>query len=127
MDMLLCTATSNCNPVFQVRYKSDCDEDLSANNIDGSFPYGLPPNLTNLNLAENKLGHSITYSFEKMKHLQSISHNFLTGPLDDVLHGLENLKLMDLSFNSFTGEIMTSFGSLTNLTGFCRIISLLDQ
>ncbi|KAL6556998.1 hypothetical protein OROHE_006874 [Orobanche hederae] len=69
--------------------------DLSANNIEGSFPYSLPPNLTNLNLG----------------------HNFLTGPLDDVLNGLENLKLMDLSFNSFTGELPTSFGSLTNLTG----------
>ncbi|KAL6558236.1 hypothetical protein OROMI_018586 [Orobanche minor] len=68
--------------------------DLSANNIEGSFPYSLPPNLTNLNLG----------------------HNFLTGPLDDVLNGLENLKLMDLSFNSFTGELPTSFGSLTNLT-----------
>ncbi|KAL6520739.1 hypothetical protein OROHE_016920 [Orobanche hederae] len=83
MDMALSQAQSNC------------DEDLSANNIEGSFPYGLPPNLTNLNLG----------------------HNFLTGPLDDVLHGLENLKLMDLSFNSFTGELPTSFGSLTNLTG----------
>ncbi|KAL6571851.1 hypothetical protein OROHE_002720 [Orobanche hederae] len=81
--------------------------DLSANNIEGSFPYGLPPNLTNL----------ITYSFEKMKHLRNLGHNFLTGPLDDVLHGLENLKLMDLPFNSFTGELPTSFGSLTNLTG----------
>ncbi|KAL6528088.1 hypothetical protein OROHE_015038 [Orobanche hederae] len=93
--------------------------DLSANNIEGSFPYSLPPNLTNLNLAENKLGQSITYSFKKMKHLRhlNLGHNFLTGPLDDVLNGLENLKLMDLSFNSFTGELPTSFGSLTNLTG----------
>ncbi|KAL6520750.1 hypothetical protein OROHE_016931 [Orobanche hederae] len=52
-----------------------------------------------------------------MKHLRNLGHNFLTGPLDDVLHGLKNLKLMDLSFNSFTGELPTSFGSLTNLTG----------
>ncbi|KAL6554738.1 hypothetical protein OROHE_007477 [Orobanche hederae] len=96
--------------------------DLSANNIEGSFPYSLPSNLTNLNLAENKLGQSITYSFEKMKHLRhlNLSHNFLTGPLDDVINGLENLKIMDLSFNSFTGELSTSFGSLTNLTGLCR-------
>ncbi|KAL6551260.1 hypothetical protein OROMI_021748 [Orobanche minor] len=90
-------------------------------------PYSLPPNLTNLNLAENKLGQSMTYSFERMKHLRhlNLSHNFLTGPLDDVLNGLENLKLMDLSFNSFTGEFPTSFEYLTNLTGL--IISLLDQ
>ncbi|KAL6528980.1 hypothetical protein OROMI_028866 [Orobanche minor] len=75
--------------------------------------------LKHLNLAENKLGQSITYSFERMQHLRhlNLSHNFLTGPLDDVLNGLRNLKLMDLSFNSFTGELPTSFGSLTNLTG----------
>ncbi|KAL6580837.1 hypothetical protein OROMI_006760 [Orobanche minor] len=84
-----------------VRYKSDYDEFygkiLDNQNVvsSGSFPYGLPPNLTNLNLG----------------------HNFLTGTLNDVLHGLENLKLMDLSFNSFIGELPTSFGSLTNLTG----------
>ncbi|KAL6523225.1 hypothetical protein OROGR_016828 [Orobanche gracilis] len=93
--------------------------DLSANNIEGSIPYNLPPNLTNLNLAENKLSQSITYPFEKMKHLWNLnlSHNFLTGPLGDVFNGLQNLKLMDLSFNSFTGDLPTSFGSLTNLTG----------
>ncbi|KAL6536785.1 hypothetical protein OROMI_026366 [Orobanche minor] len=98
--------------------------DLSANNIEGSFPYILPPNLTNLNLAANKLSQSITYSFEKMKHLWhlNLGHNFLTGPLDDVLNGLENLKLIDLSFNSFTGELPTSFGSLINLTGLFNYI-----
>ncbi|KAL6537633.1 hypothetical protein OROMI_026167 [Orobanche minor] len=52
--------------------KSLKNMDLSANNIEGSFPYSLPPILTNLNLG----------------------HNFLTGLLDDVLNGLENLKLI---------------------------------
>ncbi|KAL6532630.1 hypothetical protein OROHE_014052 [Orobanche hederae] len=78
--------------------KSLKDMDLSTNNIEGSFPYSLPPNLTNLNLAKNRLSPSVTYSFEKMKHLRHLlGHNFLTGPLDDVLNGLENLKLMRAS------------------------------
>ncbi|KAL6581987.1 hypothetical protein OROMI_006001 [Orobanche minor] len=61
--------------------------------------------------------HSPTVYLLISQTLMNLGHNFLTGPLDDVLHGLENLKLMDLSFNSFTGELPTSFGSLTNLTG----------
>ncbi|KAL6558690.1 hypothetical protein OROMI_019040 [Orobanche minor] len=65
--------------------------DLSANNIEGSFPLQ--------NLADNKLGQSITYSFERMQHLRhlNLGHNSLTGPLDDVLNGLQNLKLMGAS------------------------------
>ncbi|KAL6545084.1 hypothetical protein OROHE_009991 [Orobanche hederae] len=62
--------------------------------------------------------HSPTVYLLISQTYRNLGHNFLTGPLDDVLHGLENLKLMDLSSNSFTGELPTSFGSLTNLTGF---------
>ncbi|KAL3632430.1 hypothetical protein CASFOL_025414 [Castilleja foliolosa] len=93
--------------------------DLSSNNIGGSIPYGLPPNLTNLNIAENRFTQSLSFSFENLKHLRhlNLSHNILTGPLGDVFNGLENLKLLDLSFNNFTGDLPTSFESLTNLTG----------
>ncbi|KAL6575866.1 hypothetical protein OROHE_000337 [Orobanche hederae] len=115
----------HCHRLNPVRYKSDCDEFygkiLDNQNVVSSysFPYDLPPNLTNLNLAENKLGPSITYSFEKMKHLRNLGHNFLTGPLDDVLHGLENLKLIASNLirifdkphrffqnNQFTGSVI---------------------
>ncbi|XP_057785405.1 protein STRUBBELIG-RECEPTOR FAMILY 5-like [Salvia miltiorrhiza] len=46
--------------------------DLSSNDIEGSIPYSLPPNLTHLNFAENKFSQSFPYSIEKMKHLQHL-------------------------------------------------------
>ncbi|KAH6812487.1 hypothetical protein C2S51_026249 [Perilla frutescens var. frutescens] len=93
--------------------------DLSSNGIEGSIPYSLPPNVTTLNLADNKFSQSIPYSIEKMKYLRhlNLSHNSLSGALGNLFDGLENLKTMDLSSNSFTGDLPTSFRSLKNLTG----------
>ncbi|KAK6232275.1 hypothetical protein SCA6_002348 [Theobroma cacao] len=68
--------------------------DLSSNNIQGEIPYGLPLNVTHMNL----------------------SHNLLSGPIGDVFTSLQSLKTMDLSDNNFTGDLPKSFGSLTNLT-----------
>ncbi|OMO55196.1 hypothetical protein COLO4_36137 [Corchorus olitorius] len=68
--------------------------DLSSNNIQGEIPYGLPPNVTHMNL----------------------SHNELSGPIGDVFTSLQSLRTMDLSNNDFTGDLPKSFGSLTNLT-----------
>ncbi|KAL6565525.1 hypothetical protein OROHE_004580 [Orobanche hederae] len=94
--------------------------DLSSNNIEGSIPR-LPPSLTYLSFAENKFNQSFTHSIEKMKHLLylNLSQNSLSGSLQNVFDGLEELeKCMDMSFNSFTGDLPISFRSLTNLTGF---------
>ncbi|XP_057783194.1 protein STRUBBELIG-RECEPTOR FAMILY 2 isoform X2 [Salvia miltiorrhiza] len=91
--------------------------DLSSNDIEGSIPYSLPPNLTHLNFAENKFSQSFPYSIEKMKHLQhlNLSHNSLSGSLGNVFAGLESLEQMDLSFNSFTGDLPISVKSMSNL------------
>ncbi|XP_045795282.1 protein STRUBBELIG-RECEPTOR FAMILY 2-like [Trifolium pratense] len=67
--------------------------DVSSNNIVGELPFGLPPNVTHMNL----------------------SHNFLIGPIGDIFTGLDNLKEMDLSYNNLSGDLPRSFGSLTNL------------
>ncbi|CAL5193527.1 unnamed protein product [Lathyrus oleraceus] len=67
--------------------------DISSNNIVGEMPFGLPPNVTHMNL----------------------SHNFLIGPIGDVFTALDNLKEMDLSYNNFSGDLPSSFGSLANL------------
>ncbi|KAK6149203.1 hypothetical protein DH2020_016728 [Rehmannia glutinosa] len=67
--------------------------DLSSNNIEGSIPYNLPPNVTILNL----------------------SHNFLSGPLGDVFNGLENLKEMNIEDNHFSGVIPEKFQTIPNL------------
>ncbi|EPS64024.1 hypothetical protein M569_10757, partial [Genlisea aurea] len=92
--------------------------DLSLNNIQGPIPESLPPNVTHLNLAGNRLNQSIPYSLENLKHLHhlNLSHNCLCGSLGDVFKGLVNLKQMDLSFNNFTGDLPLSFTYLTNVT-----------
>ncbi|XP_048142067.1 protein STRUBBELIG-RECEPTOR FAMILY 2 isoform X2 [Rhodamnia argentea] len=93
--------------------------DMSSNNIQGDIPYGLPPNVTHLNLACNKLIQSIPHSLPSLKSLRhlNLSHNLLSGPIGNVFVGLLNLKEMDLSNNNFTGDLPSSFQSLTNLTG----------
>ncbi|CAB4286832.1 unnamed protein product [Prunus armeniaca] len=76
--------------------------DVSSNNIVGEIPYVLPPNATQMNL----------------------SHNLLSGPIGNVFTGLQNLRELDLSYNNFTGDLPSSFGSLTNLTGFAFMLGI---
>ncbi|TKY62553.1 STRUBBELIG-RECEPTOR FAMILY 2 [Spatholobus suberectus] len=78
--------------VYLLPYTGFCS-DVSSNNIVGEIPFGLPPNVTHMNL----------------------SHNLLHGPVGDVFTGLDNLKEMDLSYNNFSGDLPCSFGSLRNL------------
>ncbi|XP_021724007.1 protein STRUBBELIG-RECEPTOR FAMILY 2-like [Chenopodium quinoa] len=92
--------------------------DISSNRVGGMIPDGLPPNVTYLNLSENKFLLSIpqTLSFlRNLRHL-NLSHNILSGPIGSVFKGLDNLKEMDLSYNKFSGDLPSSFASLTNLT-----------
>ncbi|XWS56205.1 hypothetical protein CRYUN_Cryun09bG0066200 [Craigia yunnanensis] len=93
--------------------------DVSSNNIQGELPYGLPPNVTHVNMACNSLSKNIPQSLSLLTNLRhlNLSHNFLSGPIGDVFNSLQSLKTMDLSTNKFTGDLPKSFGSLTNLTG----------
>ncbi|WRX24608.1 Protein kinase domain - like 10 [Theobroma cacao] len=92
--------------------------DLSSNNIQGEIPYGLPLNVTHINMACNSLSKKIPHSLSFLKNLRhlNLSHNLLSGPIGDVFTSLQSLKTMDLSDNNFTGDLPKSFGSLTNLT-----------
>ncbi|CAI9297777.1 unnamed protein product [Lactuca saligna] len=92
--------------------------DVSNNNIYGEIPYGLPLNLTHLNLACNNLSQYIPYSISSMKNLRhmNLSHNFLSGPVGNVFTGLSCLKEMDLSYNQFIGDLPSSFGTLRGLS-----------
>ncbi|XP_021283497.1 protein STRUBBELIG-RECEPTOR FAMILY 2 [Herrania umbratica] len=92
--------------------------DLSSNNIQGEIPYGLPLNVTHINMASNSLSKNIPHSLSFLKNLRhlNLSHNLLSGPIGDVFASLRSLKAMDLSDNNFTGDLPKSFGSLTNLT-----------
>ncbi|KAG9148293.1 hypothetical protein Leryth_012241, partial [Lithospermum erythrorhizon] len=68
--------------------------DLSSNNILGPISFSLPPNLTNLNLADNKFTGSIPQSLSFMTHLRRLflQSNQFTG---SVIY-LANLPLIDL-------------------------------
>ncbi|PHT52921.1 Protein STRUBBELIG-RECEPTOR FAMILY 2 [Capsicum baccatum] len=91
--------------------------DLSSNLFHGEIPNSLPHNLTDLNLACNNFSQSIPHTVSSMKHLRhlNLSQNLLSGPLADVFGGLENLIMMDLSHNNFSGDLPASFRAL-NLT-----------
>ncbi|BBG98721.1 STRUBBELIG-receptor family 6 [Prunus dulcis] len=53
--------------------------DMSHNNLAGSIPYSLPPNMTRLNLAANNFNQGIPYSISLITSLEylNISHNQL--------------------------------------------------
>ncbi|CAM8918425.1 unnamed protein product [Rhodiola kirilowii] len=92
--------------------------DVSANSIDDTIPYQLPPNLTILNLAANNLTGSLPYSISIMTWLNylNVSHNSLSQPLVDMFSNLPYLASMDFSFNNFSGDLPNSFSSLSNLS-----------
>ncbi|KAF3442357.1 hypothetical protein FNV43_RR16273 [Rhamnella rubrinervis] len=60
---------------------------------------------------------------EGMETGRNLSHNLLSGTIGNVFTGLWNLREImpvfyrDLSYNNFTGDLPSSFGSLMNLTG----------
>ncbi|KAJ1408331.1 Serine-threonine/tyrosine-protein kinase, catalytic domain [Sesbania bispinosa] len=92
--------------------------DLSNNNIGGSIPYGLPPNLQHLNLANNNLNGSIPYSLSDMTSLidLNLGHNQLQQPVNVDFQKLSSLSTLDLSFNSLTGDLPQTLSSLSSIT-----------
>ncbi|KAG8070105.1 hypothetical protein GUJ93_ZPchr0006g42032 [Zizania palustris] len=68
--------------------------DLSNNNLHGSVPYQLPPNLTYLNLATNNLSGNLPYSISNMVSLEhlNISHNSLAQQMGDLFGSLNSLS-----------------------------------
>ncbi|EES04672.1 protein STRUBBELIG-RECEPTOR FAMILY 8 [Sorghum bicolor] len=92
--------------------------DLSNNNLHGSIPYQLPPNLTNLNLGGNNFNGNLPYSISNMASIQylNLSHNSLSQQLGDLFGSLNSLSELDVSFNKLTGNLPNSIGSLSNLS-----------
>ncbi|XP_020102842.1 protein STRUBBELIG-RECEPTOR FAMILY 8 [Ananas comosus] len=92
--------------------------DISSNGIHDTIPYQLPPNLTYMNLANNKFSGNLPYSISKMFSLNylNISHNTLSQSIGDIFSNLTSLSQLDLSFNSLTGDLPNSMGSLSNLS-----------
>ncbi|KQJ93769.1 protein STRUBBELIG-RECEPTOR FAMILY 8 [Brachypodium distachyon] len=92
--------------------------DLSNNNIHGSIPYQLPPNLTYLNLATNNFSGNLPYSISNMASIEylNISHNSLSQQIGDLFRNLNSLSELDISFNKLTGDLPNSIGSLSNIS-----------
>nr|GEX79469.1 protein STRUBBELIG-receptor family 8 [Tanacetum cinerariifolium] len=96
------------------------DVDVSENNIHDALPYQLPPNLTSLNLANNKLNGNIPYSIALMYNLNymNLSRNVIAQNIGDIFNNLTGLTTLDLSNNNLTGDLPNSLSSLSNISTF---------
>nr|XP_034583872.1 protein STRUBBELIG-RECEPTOR FAMILY 8-like isoform X2 [Setaria viridis] len=92
--------------------------DLSNNNLHGSIPYQLPPNLTYLNLASNDFSGNLPYSITNLASIEylNLSHNSLLNQMGELFGNLSSLSELDVSFNKLTGDLPNSIGSLSNLS-----------
>ncbi|XP_066381524.1 receptor kinase-like protein Xa21 [Miscanthus floridulus] len=82
--------------------------DLSSNKLSGEIPetLGQCQQLVTIQMGQNILTGNIPTAFSKLYGLSilNVSHNNLSGPLPAFLDNLKLLEL-DLSYNSFQGEI----------------------
>lgn len=94
--------------------------DLSSNQLSGSIPNLTFPAVSVLDLSQNHLSGSIPHTLLSCNSLLKIdlSHNRLSGPLPNI-NGLEELILVDLSYNSFIGPFS---GPLNNLNSLQSLI-----
>ncbi|XP_061340899.1 protein STRUBBELIG-RECEPTOR FAMILY 7 isoform X2 [Gastrolobium bilobum] len=91
--------------------------DLSNNNLGGTMPYQLPPNVQHLNLANNNFNGAIPYSLSDMTSLVDLNlgHNQLQQGLSVNFQKLSSLSTLDLSFNSLTGDLPQTLSSLSSI------------
>ncbi|EXB64646.1 Protein STRUBBELIG-RECEPTOR FAMILY 6 [Morus notabilis] len=81
--------------------------DLSNNNLGGGMPYGIPPNLTRLNISHNQLQNQLDNMFDKLTSLSTLdlSFNSIQGNLPQSFSSLSSMNKMYLQNNQFTGTI----------------------
>ncbi|KAM3234766.1 receptor-like protein 47 [Capsicum annuum] len=115
--------------------------DASSNHFSGEIPQGIGDNtkLLQLDLSKNHLEGSIPVEICNLKLIQvlALTENKLSGPVPSCVSGLplehihldknqlvgeldallniSSLKTLDLGYNSFTGNIPRTIGSLSNL------------
>ncbi|CAI8590284.1 unnamed protein product [Vicia faba] len=91
---------------------------MSNNNLVGTIPYQLPPNLQRLNFAHNNLTGTLPYSISNLTSLThlNLNHNQLQQPLNLNFLNLSTLSKLDLSFNSLTGDLPPTMSSLSGIT-----------
>ncbi|OAY66274.1 Protein STRUBBELIG-RECEPTOR FAMILY 2 [Ananas comosus] len=70
--------------------------DASNNTIGVEIPYGLPPNVTRINLAANKFEGSIPLSLSSLKFLKHLnfSYNNLLGPIGNAFTDMQSLETL---------------------------------
>ncbi|XP_027348667.1 receptor-like protein EIX1 [Abrus precatorius] len=93
--------------------------DLSSNNFSCALPH-LPPNMKELNVANNSFYGNISHICEVLAVNNSLgfldlSLNNLSGNIPNCWRYGENMIILNLANNHFTGSIPDSLGSLTNL------------
>lgn len=90
--------------------------DLTYNNISGDLynNFSSLTALSHLDLSQNYIKGSIPSDLSNCRNLVylNLSHNMLDGELN--LTGLSNLRILDLSVNRILGEIQTSFPAICN-------------
>ncbi|XP_062013947.1 receptor-like protein EIX2, partial [Rosa rugosa] len=90
---------------------------LSSNQLEGPI-HSLPSELAVVDLSSNKLSGRISFlCASKIGNLTvlDLSSNSFYGELPNCWKHLENLVILDLSNNAFSGKIPTSIGSLASL------------
>ncbi|KAF7843704.1 protein STRUBBELIG-RECEPTOR FAMILY 7-like [Senna tora] len=91
--------------------------DMSNNNLGGTIPYQLPPNVQRLNLANNNFTGGVVYSISDMTSLiyLNLGHNQLQDGLTVNFEKLSSLSTLDLSFNTLSGDLPQSLTSLSSI------------
>lgn len=92
---------------------------LSGFNLSGKFPENICsylPQLKTLNLGHNDIHGDFPYGLTNCSLLEELNmtHTSLSGKLPD-FSPMKSLRLLDLSFCSFSGKFPLSFINLTNL------------
>ncbi|XP_045794827.1 protein STRUBBELIG-RECEPTOR FAMILY 7-like isoform X2 [Trifolium pratense] len=92
--------------------------DMSNNNLVGTIPYQLPPNVQRLNFAYNNLTGTVPYSISNLTSLTdlNLNHNQLQQALNVNFQNLTTLSKLDLSSNSLTGDLPQTMSSLSGIT-----------
>ncbi|KAK1435260.1 hypothetical protein QVD17_01021 [Tagetes erecta] len=91
--------------------------DLSSNNFYGPIP-DVPFNLITLDLSRNKFSgeiSSLCQFFFRFITLINLSHNSFTGQIPDCLYHFTTLEFLNLGHNSFSGRVPASIQHLINL------------
>lgn len=99
--------------------------DAHDNRLTGSIPASLASRASSLLLHNNQLSGDIAPDlFSTNGDLVEIvlAHNRFTGPLP-IFHNASSLSTIDLSFNSFNGEIPTAYGSTRTLRLSSNLLS----